>query len=77
MTIIDLYPECPKPDWLKPGAWCYCLGEGLDKFIIDQVFKNSATLLTEDGFSHGMESFTKLFRSSEELEKKWQTTQNQ
>lgn len=72
MTItIEIYPDCPKPDWMEVGAWCYCLGEGNDKYIVDQVFDVSATLLTGDGlYLHGRESFNKLYRSMDELEQR-------
>lgn len=70
MPTIEIYPEADKPKWLKPGAWCYCLGEAKDKFTIDKVFKNSATLLTASGNQHGLESFTKLYRTMNELEKR-------
>lgn len=67
MTTIDIYPDCPKPEWMSPGEWCYCLGEGSDVFTVDQVFDVSATLLTKSGHAHGMESFTKLYRDMNEL----------
>lgn len=67
---IEIYPKCQKPEWLKRGEWCYCLGEGNDKFLIDQIFDVSATLITNDGFAHGMESFTKLYKTIEELEQR-------
>lgn len=65
---LEIYPPCEKPKWLVPGAWCYCLGEGRDIFTIDRVFDTAATLLRKDGCGHGMESFTKLYRSVLELE---------
>jgi len=71
VPTIEIYPDCQKPDWMEPGAWCYCLGEGNDKFTVDQVFDVSATLVTGvsgNGHAHGMESFTKLYRSMDELE---------
>lgn len=67
MPTIEIYPDCPKPEWMKPGAWCYCIGEAKDKFTVEGVFKNAATLLTASGHAHGMESFTKLYRSMDEL----------
>jgi hypothetical protein len=60
---IEIYPECPKPDWMKVGAWCFCWGEAYDKFIVDKVGKNAAFLLTEGGLAHGWESFKKLHRT--------------
>ena len=70
MPTIDIYPECQKPHWMKLGACCYCLGEGNEKFTVDRVFKNAATLLTASGCAHGMESFTKLYKSMDELEER-------
>lgn len=70
MTTINIYPDCPKPDWMKPGAWCYCLGEGDEKFTVEQVFRVSATLLKMNGAAHGTESFNKLYRSMDELEER-------
>lgn len=61
--VIDLYPECEKPDWIKVGAICKCWGEANDLFIIDVVLQKSAVLSTIDGkYCHGCESFTKLHR---------------
>jgi hypothetical protein len=70
MTTIEIYPDCPKPEWMEVGAWCYCLGEGNQKYTIEQVFNVSATLLTANGRGHGMESFNKLYRSMDELEQR-------
>ena len=70
MPTIKIYPDCPKPKWVAPGAWCYCLGEGTTKFKIEQVFERSCTLLTLSGKAHGSESFSKLYRNMKELEKR-------
>jgi hypothetical protein len=67
MPTIQIYPDCSKPDWMAPGAWCYCLGEGKEKFTVERVFKNAATLLKQSGHAHGMESFQKLYRTMSEL----------
>lgn len=70
MPTIEIYPSCVKPDWLVPGAKCYCLGEAYDVFIVDRVFDRGATLKTKSGLAHGMESFTKLYQSMTELEQR-------
>lgn len=62
MKTIEIYPDTPKPDWMKKGTWCYCWGEANDKFIVEIVGKNAAFLKTESGYDHGWESFTKLHR---------------
>jgi hypothetical protein len=68
---IEIYPDCPKPKWMKVGAWCHCLGEGNDKFIVDQIFNVSATLLTfNKKHAHGMESFSKLYQNIKELDQR-------
>ena len=58
------------PDWIKPGAWCHCLGEGLEIFTIHQTFEHGATLTTKTGHAHGLESYTKLYQTMEELEER-------
>ena len=68
MTKIEIYPKVSKPKWLKPGVWCYCLGEAYEKFIVDQVFSVNATLINEAGYDHGLESFSKLYQDLNELE---------
>ena len=60
---IDIYPEVEKPEWVKVGAWCYCWGEGFDKFRIVTVGKNAAILEGWDNKRpQGWESFAKLHR---------------
>ena len=68
--VIETYPHCPKPDWMKVGAWCYCLGEAFDVFTVDMVLDKAAVLSTASGYAHGIESFTKLYQSQDELEKR-------
>ena len=62
MPTIDIYPDCDCPEWVEEGAWCYCWGEGLDKFTILHIGENAAFLLDQAGFAHGWESFEKLHR---------------
>lgn len=57
---IEIYPECPKPNWIVVGAWCYCHGEAKDRFKIVRIGKNAAILENTNGNIHGWESFTKL-----------------
>lgn len=64
--IIDLYPECEKPEWIKIGVWCYCLGEGNDKFVIDTVERYTA-ILSDGRYCHGRESFSKLYQDIDGL----------
>lgn len=59
MPTIEIYPEFPKPSWMKVGEWCYCWGEGDDVFRVAMVCDKGAVL---DG--HGMESYSKLHRGS-------------
>ena len=66
MTItIELYPETPRPDWVKIGAICMCLGEGYDLYRIVQLRSNAAVLETLNGDCHGWESFSKLHSPQE------------
>lgn len=60
-TVIDIYPEYPKPDWVQVGALCHVAGEGwVDVFKIDQVLSNRV-LLSKGGRAHGAEAFHKLY----------------
>ena len=65
MPTIEIYPNCPKPEWLVVGAWCYCRGEAFDRFTVEAVFDRAATLLTASGHAHGLESFGKLHRGGD------------
>lgn len=60
MPTINLYPETPRPAWLKLGVVCKCLGEGNDLFRVTLIGKNAAALETLNGRDHGWESFRKL-----------------
>lgn len=62
MTTIEIYPEVPKPDWVKVGALCMCHGEGLEVYKIAYVGDRLVALETQGGRSHGAESFTKLVK---------------
>lgn len=62
---IEIYPECPKPDWIVVGAWCYCHGEGSDRFKIVHIGKNAAVLEKTNGSAQGWESFKKLHQGKE------------
>jgi hypothetical protein len=33
--------EHDPPEWLKQGAFCYCLGEAYDVFIIGEICKRT------------------------------------
>lgn len=77
MQTIEIYPKCKKPDWIKPGVTCYCLGEGCDSFIIDQVFNVNAALNRPNGDPHGLESFTKLRKSMEDMKFSFEELENQ
>jgi hypothetical protein len=70
MPTIEIYPQCPKPDWMKVGATCFCLGEAQDVFIVDTVGNNAAFLVTsgKKRLGHGWESFTKLYKNIQELD---------
>lgn len=63
-TVIDFYPKCVKPRWLKKGATVWCLGEAQICFKVETVGKYAAFLVLADGThkgaAHGWESFTKL-----------------
>jgi hypothetical protein len=67
MTTINIYPETPKPTWMKEGAFCFCLGEAWDILKVDQVLDKAAVMST-GGFAHGTESFSKLYQTMAELE---------
>lgn len=67
--VIEIYPACEKPSWMKPGALCNCWGEGNDIFRVAVVEERSAILETFNFQTskrvrcHGRESFTKLHQS--------------
>ena len=57
---IEIYPECPKPKWIKAGVRCYCWGEAYDIYTIGVVGQYAATLIDSNGCQHGWESFNNL-----------------
>lgn len=62
---LEIYPKCPKPDWLKVGVTCCCYGEGSERFKVDSIdeYNYRVWLVTVDGkYDQGWESFGKLFR---------------
>ena len=59
-TVIEIYPVCKKPTWLRKGTKVHCLGDGLDVFKVDQIGNNAAFLIRLNGSWHGWESFNKL-----------------
>jgi hypothetical protein len=67
MTTINIYPDCPKPEWMAVGAWCYCLGEGRDRFTVGVICDKAAALINAQGEEHGLESFTKLYQDVSEI----------
>lgn len=62
-TIIEVYPECSTPEWMKRGARCTCNGEGSQVYLVETIGKNMAFLMTLGGRGHGWESFTKLHKA--------------
>ena len=63
-TVIEIYPECEKPDWVKEGVDCHCHGEGgLTILTIKEIGENAAFLYKDKACTnmHGWESFTKLY----------------
>lgn len=68
MSTIEIYPNCLKPYWMKIGATCFCLGEGLELFTVSMVLDKAAVLVDAAGYGHGTESFTKLYKTLNELE---------
>lgn len=64
-NTIEIYPNCPKPEWMALGEWCYVWGEAYDKFKVVHFDARSADLVhIGNGSYHGCESFTKLHRGS-------------
>jgi hypothetical protein len=55
---------------MEVGATCYCLGEAQDIFTVSVVLDRAAVLLDADGYGHGTESFTKLYKTMGEWEKR-------
>jgi hypothetical protein len=70
MTTINIYPDCTKPDWMEVGATCYCLGEGNDILTVSMVLDKAAVMLDAQGYAHGTESFTKLYKTLDEWEQR-------
>lgn len=64
MPTIEIYPDVPKPRWVKVGVKCFCLGEARDVFVIVGIHGRSVELETLSGGIHGLESFTKIHRGS-------------
>ena len=68
-TIIEIYPACPKPPWLKVGAEVEVLGEGRGtRFRITAVEGNRAAVVAKKHYRKGhkggcWESFTKIYRA--------------
>jgi hypothetical protein len=67
-TVIEIYPACPKPKWLKVGAVVEVLGEGRGcPFVITAVEGNRAAVIAKEYYTKGhpggcWESFTKIYR---------------
>ena len=61
-TVINIYPQTKKPEWLELGSKCHCLGEASDVFTVYDISyeTSSSMLLTSDGYAHGRESWSKL-----------------
>ena len=55
---------------MKVGATCFCLGEAQDVFTVVQVLNKAAVLNTAGGYAHGTESFSKLYKTLDELERR-------
>ena len=70
MPTIEIYPDCPTPDWMKVGATCFCLGEAQDVFTVAMVLDKAAVLTDAAGYNHGTESFTKLYQTLDEWERR-------
>jgi hypothetical protein len=67
-TVIEIYPSCPKPKWMKVGAEVEVLGEGMGtRFKITAVEGNRAAVIPKKQYRKGhpggcWESFTKIYR---------------
>jgi len=67
-TVIEIYPACPTPKWLKVGAEVEVLGEGRGcPFVITAVEGNRAAVIAKEYYCEGhqggcWESFTKIYR---------------
>lgn len=62
-TTINIYPKTKRPSWLKVGATCECLGEGMGVvFTVDEIdyVACRAHLINTRGYDHGWESWSKL-----------------
>jgi hypothetical protein len=68
VPTINIYPDCPKPDWVEIGAKCFCLGEAFDEFTITAIYDKAVSLIRLDGYCQGTESFTKIYQNMDELE---------
>lgn len=67
-TVIEIYPACTKPPWLKVGALVEVLGEGRGcPFRITAVENGRAAVVAAAYYEKGhpggcWESFTKIYR---------------
>jgi hypothetical protein len=67
-TVIEIYPACPKPPWLKVGAVVEVLGEGRGfLFKVTAVENGRAAVISAKQYRKGCkggcwESFTKIYR---------------
>lgn len=68
-TVIEIYPACPRPKWLKVGAEVEVLGEGRGcPFVITAVEGNRAAVIAKKYYRKGCkggcwESFMKIYRA--------------
>lgn len=67
-TVINIYPACPKPPWLKVGTEVEVLGEGRGtRFKIAAIQEGRAAVVAKKQYRKGhkggcWESFTKIYR---------------
>jgi hypothetical protein len=58
-TVLEVYPDCEKPEWLRVGVKCKCWGEGEDILTVSSIGKNACRMKKGDK-DHGWESIKKL-----------------
>ena len=67
-TVIEIYPACSRPPWMKVGAVVEVLGEGTGcRFRITAVEVGRAAVIPENQYCDGhqggcWESFRKIYR---------------